>query len=176
MTVFRIILLISFMAVTVMGQENSPQASRWPASCPVTLRPKEPFTAPAPYTLSKSDFWLGTEKLWTFLPKSGPVWGWTPRAPGHEHEVQPLTNKLFWVSVNFDYQRIVDYSLKVTGRRLDGDAPPLLTTETNNAFPGPAAAMLVGIYVPAPGCWEITGEFKGEKLSYVVWVRPVPVK
>jgi hypothetical protein len=27
--------------------------------------------------------------------------------------------------------------------------------------------------VPTPGCWEITGEYKGEKLSYVVWLQPV---
>ena len=25
--------------------------------------------------------------------------------------------------------------------------------------------MLVGIYVPTSGCWEITGEHKGEKLK-----------
>jgi hypothetical protein len=33
--------------------------------------------------------------------------------------------------------------------------------------------MLVGAYVPTSGCWEITGEYKGEKLSFVVWVQPV---
>ena len=42
-----------------------------------------------------------------------------------------------------------------------------------NAFPGPAAAMLVGVYIPTPGCWEITGEYKSQKLSFVVWVEPV---
>jgi hypothetical protein len=31
--------------------------------------------------------------------------------------------------------------------------------------------MLVGVYVPTPGCWEITGEYRGEKLSFVVWVK-----
>ena len=40
--------------------------------------------------------------------------------------------------------------------------------------------MLVGVYVPTPGCWEITGDYKGQKLSFVVWVQPVnqekPVK
>jgi hypothetical protein len=33
--------------------------------------------------------------------------------------------------------------------------------------------MLVGIYVPTPGCWEITGEYKSQKVSFVVWVYPV---
>jgi hypothetical protein len=90
--------------------------------------------------------------------------------PGHENEVQPLTEKTFWGSVEFDYKKEYPPELKVTGRRLDGNAPPLLSLRSTNAFPGPAVAMLSGVYVPAPGCWEITGEYKGEKLSYVVWV------
>jgi len=120
---------------------------------------------------SKS-FWFGTEKLWTTVRKSGDVWYWAPHAPGHEHDVQPLTAKTFWASVNFNYKEEYPPALKVTGKRLDGDAPPLLTLTPTNAFPGPAAAMLVGVYVPTPGCWQITGEYKGEKLSYVVWVQP----
>jgi len=39
-----------------------------------------------------------------------------------------------------------------------------------NAEPG---TMLAGVYVPTLGCWEITGEYRGEKLSFVVWVQPV---
>jgi len=126
------------------------------------VRPKEPFTPPDPYELDDSgnSFWLGTEKLWTALPKSGQVLGWGPHAPGHEHEVQPLTAKTFWASVNFNWKTEYPPELKVTGRRLDGDAPPLLTMRATNAFPGPAAAMLVGVYVPTPGCWEITGEYR----------------
>jgi hypothetical protein len=173
MNVLRIILLISFMAVTVMSQENSPQAARWPASCPVTVQPKEPFTAPAPYELDKHDFWLGTEKLWTPLRKSGQVWSWIPRPPGHEDD---LGTKTFWASVNFDWKTEYPPELKVTGKRLDGDAPPLRARQATNAFPGPAAAMLVGVIVTSPGCWQITGEYKGEKLSYVVWVHAGPVE
>jgi hypothetical protein len=30
--------------------------------------------------------------------------------------------------------------------------------------------MLVGIDIPAAGCWEITGQYKGTTLSFVVWV------
>jgi hypothetical protein len=128
------------------------------------------FTPPAAYTLEENtkSFWLGSEKLWTALPKSGVVWGWVPRAPGHEDD---LTAKTFWASVDFDYRKEYPPELKVTGKRLDGVAPPLLTTRATNAFPGPAAAMLIGVIVPAPGCWEITGEYKGTKLSYVVWVQ-----
>jgi hypothetical protein len=34
-------------------------------------------------------------------------------------------------------------------------------------------AMLTGVYVPTPGCWEITGDYEGDKLSFVAWVEPV---
>jgi hypothetical protein len=81
--------------------------------------------------------------------------------------------KDFWGSVDFDYHRREDYDLKVTGRRLDGDAPPLIVDKVTNALFVPHAAMLTGVYVPAIGCWEITGDYKGQKLSFVVWLYPV---
>jgi hypothetical protein len=90
--------------------------------------------------------------------------------------VQPLTTKIFWASVDYDYHKEEYPDLKVTGRRLDGNAPPLVTDEATNAFPGPGAAMLVGVYVPTPGCWEITGDYKGQKLSFVVWVTPAKME
>src|SRR5215217_518506 len=179
MTVLRLVLLIFFVALTARGQQNSPQQSSAPsrfappASCPVTVTPPHPFTPPGAYELDENSFWLGTEKLWTSLQKSGAVWYWAPHAPGHEHEVQPLTEKTFWMSRDFNYREEYPPELKVTGRRLDGFAPPLLTLTPTNAFPGPTTAMLVGVYVPTPGCWEITGDYKGQKLSFVVWLQPV---
>jgi hypothetical protein len=178
MTVLRLVLLMSLVALTAMGQQNSsqqPSAPRPPASCPVTAPPANPFTPPGPYKPGENtnSFWFGTEKLWTELQKSG-VWYWTPHEPGHEHQVQPLTVKTFWWSVDFNWKKEWPVELKVTGRRLDGDAPPLLTLRSTNAFVDqPIAAMLSGVYVPTPGCWEITGEYKGQKLSFVVWVQPV---
>lgn len=178
MSVRRVVLLISLLTITAMARQDSsqlPSTPRWPASCPVTVAPPIPFKPPAPYELGDdtSGFWLGTEKLWTALPKSGQAWGWMPHERGHEHEVQPLTAKTFWGSVNFNWREEHPPELNVSGRRLDGSAPPLLTMIPTNASPGPAAAMLVGVYVPTPGCWEITGEYKGQKLSFVVWVYPV---
>ena len=184
MTVLRLVLLISLVALTAMGQQNSPrQALVPPASCPVTSPPANPFIPPAPYERGESEnfFWFGTEKLWIYLPKSG-VWEWGPRKPGHEHEVQPLTRKTFWWSVDFNWRKEWPVELKVTGRRLDGDAPPLLTLRSTNVIRDDTGigAMLSVIYVPTPGCWEIMGDYKGQKLSFVVWVQPVkqvkPVK
>jgi hypothetical protein len=180
MTVLRLVLLISLAALTARGQQNPPQQpsapSRLvpPASCPVTVPPANPFTPPGASELGKNEniFRFGTEKLWTPLLKSG-VWAWAPHRPGHEHQVQPLTVKIFWMSVDFNWKKEYPPGLKVTGRRLDGDAPPLLTLPTTNALGSDTAAMLTGVYVSAPGCWEITGAYKGQKLSFVVWVQPV---
>jgi hypothetical protein len=30
--------------------------------------------------------------------------------------------------------------------------------------------MVAGIFIPTLGCWRITGHYRGEELSYVVWV------
>jgi hypothetical protein len=134
--------------------------------------PGDPFTPPRPYGLDEFSFWLGTEKVWTVLRKSG-IWEWAPHPPGHKDQVQRLTEKTLWMSADFSWDREWRPKLRVTGRRLDGDAPPLRTLPPTNAFPCPTVAMLSGVYVPTPGCWEITGDYKGQKLSFVAWVRPV---
>lgn len=174
MTVLRLVLLISLVALTARGPQKSPQHPLVaPASCPVTIAPAVPFTPPGPYPyeVGEESFWLGTEKLWIEVSKSG-IWeGWIPPGPD-----APLTAKTFWWSVDYDPHREGNADLKVTGRRLDGEAPPLLANKTTNAFAPPATAMLAGVRVPTPGCWEITGDYKGQKLSFVVWVTPELVR
>src|ERR1041385_7696488 len=171
MNALRLCLLIPILAFTAVGQENSPQQRPVaPPSCPLTRPPAVPFTPPDELKMSTNDdFWLGTEKLWTALARSGEVWGWAPRGPGHPK----LTAKIFWGSVDFDYHRKEDYDLKVTGRRLDGDAPPLVVDKVTNALFVPRAVLLTGVFIPTPGCWEITGDYKGQRLSFVVWLYPV---
>ena len=127
---------------------------------------------PASYKLDDDalGFWFGTEKLWLELPKSG-VWeGWRGPEPGKGPRSGPLTAKLFWWSVDYNPRRDGNPDLTVTARRLDGEAPPVLANEAHNAI---GSAMSDGIFLPTPGCWEITGEYKGQKLSFVVWVTPL---
>src|SRR5712692_7995576 len=114
MTVLRLALLISVVAFTTVGQQNPEQLPVAPASCPVTLAPAVPFTPPGCPELDENDntFWFGTGKLWTRLRRPGNVWGWGPHAPGHEHEVQPLTAKIFWFSLDYDRHREGNADLK----------------------------------------------------------------
>ena len=176
MITLRFVQIIALAALTASGQQILPQPaspqteSSIPASCPVTRRPAHEFIPPAPYERDDVAFWLGTEKLWTVLPERA-IWEWAPHQPGHEQEVQPLTAKIFWMRLGYDSRAEPRPAIKVTGRRLDGPALPLLVLPPTNAFQGPGSAMLTGVYVPTPGCWEITGDYHGNKLSFVVWVE-----
>jgi hypothetical protein len=178
MVAFRFVLVIALVALTARSQQNSPQEPSAqpqpvpPASCPITRRPAKDFIPPVPYERDENSFWLGTEKLWTFLPERA-IWEWAPHQLGHEQEVQPLTAKIFWMRLGYDSRAEQRPAIKVRGRRLDGPAPPLLVLPPTNAFQGPGSAMLTGVYVPTPGCWEITGDYHGNKLSFVVWCRTV---
>ena len=94
-----------------------------------------------------------------------------------------IDDKIFWYRVGYDWRVEPQPKLTITGRRLDGPAPPLMvmTWPRRNDAPAQATnaiiddsgrgAMLTGIYVPVPGCWEITGDYEGDKLSFVVWVE-----
>ena len=79
MTAFRFVLVIALAALTARSQENSPQEPSAqpqpvpPASCRVTRRLAKEFIPPVPYERDENSFWLGTEKLWTFLPEPA-IW------------------------------------------------------------------------------------------------------
>ena len=171
MTLLRLVLLILLVALTAICQQNSPPLALVPpASCPVTTRPAHPFTPPAWYQPGDDDWFLGSEKLWTEGSKSG-VWEWEPHEPWNGN----LTVKISWGSADFDWRKEPRPNLTITGRRLDGEAPPLLLQPMThimgpNAEPG---SMLSGVYVPTPGCWEITGKYRDETVSFVVWVQQV---
>lgn len=48
-----------------------------------------------------------------------------------------------------------------------------MASSATNAFASDiGSAMLVGVGIPAAGCWQITGRIKGAELSFVVWVPP----
>src|SRR5258708_35485627 len=100
MTAFRFVLVIALVALAARSEQNSPQEPSAqprpgpPASCLITHRPAKECIPPVPYERDENSFWLGTEKLWTFLP-GRPVGVWAPHQPGHQQEVQPLTATVF---------------------------------------------------------------------------------
>jgi hypothetical protein len=63
--------------------------------------------------------------------------------------------------------------LTVSGRRLDADVPGFQFDDATNAYaPEFGSAMMIGIDLPMLGCWEITGEYEDQTLSFVVLVEP----
>ena len=107
-----------------------------------------------------SDSWYGSESLAVVLPDNG-VWG----GMGAAHNYR---NKLFWWSYGF--RPGSESSLVVRGRRLDRESPPADISRATNAHSPSLGgwAMLVGVEFPSSGCWEITGEYLGQTLSFVV--------
>jgi hypothetical protein len=59
-------------------------------------------------------------------------------------------------------------TLTIKGRRLDGPAPSFI--ETNEPFGYNRGGIIGGINIPAYGCWEITGQYDDQELTFTVWV------
>jgi hypothetical protein len=72
-----------------------------------------------------------------------------------------------WIKVGWFQPAGVD--LIITGKRLDGDAPPL-ESETSCCYPTRFQA--TGLYFPTGGCWEVTAKAAESQLSFIVWVEP----
>jgi hypothetical protein len=64
----------------------------------------------------------------------------------------------------------MESNLKVTIRELSGAAVTAVVSRPTNAHAGSLGGwiMLTGIDFPKPGCWEITGKYLGQSLSFIV--------
>jgi hypothetical protein len=59
--------------------------------------------------------------------------------------------------------------LKITGRRLDAESAPLEFEGAHTAWIDSEKYFITsGFYLPALGCWEITGHFHGTDLTITV--------
>lgn len=149
-----------------VSSEGAPGGA--PASCRITRPPDPPFVPPAPYSTlegSVGDFWYGTPALWTALRRDG-TW------KGLSYNDGAYGQKVFWWRQGYDWRSEPQPPLTVTGWRIDGSAGPLGASSATNAFASDiGSAMLVGVRIPAAGCWQVTGRIQGGELSFVVWVR-----
>jgi hypothetical protein len=156
-------LLMMLVAAPLVGVERVAPAAP-SATCPVTLAVTRPFAEPSPSSASR--FWYGSEALAVLL-KTGGAW----RGMGSKRRYR---DKLFWWRDGYDGRTEPLPELTVIGRRLDGDAPPAEMSRATNAH-HPAFGgwtMLVCVEFPTSGCWEVTGEYRGARLSFVVQVGP----
>ena len=136
-----------------------------PKNCPVTRSPPETrFTVPPPHTAYAAGdrtFWYGSDALYVALASSG-RWTGITSATG-------TRNKSFWYRKNQEWREEFPYQFKATAKRLDSAAPMLSFPNVNNALMGEVVAMLFMLELPR-GCWEVTGSYKSDSLSWVTWV------
>ncbi|HEX5502145.1 MAG TPA: hypothetical protein VFW96_05955 [Thermomicrobiales bacterium] len=92
-------------------------------------------------------FWYGDDALWVVLPADGVLW-----------------------STKFGWWRTAHGQLSITGRRLDGPAPPL-DAEIPSGY-GDAGFQVSGLEFPTPGCWAVAGSVAGRELRFVARVYP----
>jgi len=76
------------------------------------------------------------------------------------------------IARKFPWWRLVEGQLGITGRRLDGAAPPA-HGEVPDGY-GSSGFQASGIVFPSPGCWEITGTVGSASLTFVTWVTRPP--
>ncbi len=158
------LLLLSQVCLS-QHRSNTPSV---PETCPATKPSDQPFVPPSPYPAkhSKSSFWFGTDRLWTQLPITG-TWG----RLGHSTLGDPTFGQklMFWRQ---GYDPHTEASrLKITGRRIDSPAPPLPVEEpTSGSWTDNDSFIVAGINFPTTGCWEITGNYDNDEVTFVVWL------
>jgi hypothetical protein len=85
---------------------------------------------------------------------------------------QGFRQKVFVWRPGFDGRTEPSPALIVRGRRVHGDGSFVAGRATNashDSFGG--SAMLTGVDVPSLGCWELTAEYGGESVTFVVLVE-----
>jgi len=172
----RLLVLISLLLLTQASLAQQSQIpGDVPGTCPVTKASDQPFIPPWPHpqTPYPGGSWFGTDRLWMALPANG-IWRavrFSATDPGLGSKTDWWVEaKVSWWRQGYDWRVDGEPKLKVTGRRLDSPAPPLITDETNAVGRAPKAYMMVDISFPTLGCWEITGHYEGDDLTFVVWV------
>ena len=152
-----------------------PAAAAMPVAPALAPQPQPPVPAPAPAVVARnvsppfqcsvtaSEFRTKTATLEKGALGNGP-WLinsdrtiWAPEQP-----------YIARTPVNTIWMRPANTELKVTGRRLDGDAPQL---QAGPAAPYSTGYIAIGLTFPAAGCWEITATAGSSKLTFITNVR-----
>jgi hypothetical protein len=136
--------LALFVAATATAQDD-PASANNAVECPSTL--------------SKSGI-LENDSLNVNLPRK---FVFRPGGPGFVDKDGALGMKVGW-------ERKKKGHLQISGRRIDASAPPARAYIYDYGDSGFQPIYLV---FPTPGCWEITGEVSGGRLTFVILVEKV---
>jgi len=137
-----------------------------PTNCRVTLPSDGVYEPPSLEfgpSRTPSQFYFGTDKLWTVLPADGT---WRGPYPGGARDFV-YSDKLGWYKTRGVVPEKTG-ALTIKGKRLDGPAP--FFVETNEFFAYNPGGIIGGISIPADGCWQITGHYDEQDVTFTVWV------
>jgi hypothetical protein len=138
------------------GPAAPPKASGPPAhgTCPVT-RPNG-SVPPGESSGTPGAQYHGNGAIWTDLWQKGVF------AAGPDDVLADGS-----ISMKFPWWRGVTGELRVSGRRLDGPAPPLRARVDSY---GPRGFQSTAVIFPVEGCWEVTGRAADASLTVVLLV------
>ena len=161
-------LVLAACGIAARGEGSSTSSAI--ETCPVTLPSEPAFVPPDPYPAQppfKGEFWYGSPSLWTLLPQDG-VWRGLPFDEGSGY-----TQKVFFWTEGYDPSTEPQPDLVLRGVRLDADGESFETDHATNAMGSDiGSAMLVGVEIPSAGCWQFTGSYGDEELTFTLQVDP----
>ena len=79
-----------------------------------------------------------------------------------------MVNKDGSIGWKFGWWRVASGELTISGRRVDGPAPPA-RGDVPSGY-GPSGFQASGVTFPTEGCWEITGHVGSATLTFVIFV------
>jgi hypothetical protein len=165
----RLLPWVCLLSLSSPSLSQDRQTPAVPKTCSVTKPANQPFLPPPPYPAkpSRGQFWFGTDRLWTALPETGAWIGlghYTPSDP-------TFRQKLFFWRQGYDAHVETQAKLIISGRRIDAPAQPLQTDGPGTpSWTAHDQFLVTGINFPTTGCWEITGRYENDEVSFVVWV------
>ena len=159
-----------FFASQAVAQQATPTVEKVPDTCPVTKEYESDIYVPPPPYPTKAptgSFWFGSDRLWTKVPSNG-IWRMLSNSTtGGTH----YSDKLFWWRADYDPNAEPEPALTIQSRQLGGHSAASVHKGASNGWQDPRQPFMIAqIILPAPGCWEITGRYKEDELTFVVWV------
>ena len=158
-SIFVAAVSLSILLKIALASESSASAAEsYLDTCPVTHA-----NGSSPSGERSSPNQHGNGKLWTVLWPNGLI-EFGPGRPGHIGEDGALGMKFPWWRGEG-----VRGSLRITGKRLDGEAASAFGDIPDGY--GDTGFQASGIVFPTEGCWEITGSVGNVELTFVQYVR-----
>ena len=139
--------------------EGGVMAESCPVARPYKITPVVPLTHDLPKAPTGSS-WFGAAGLWVLLPVNGVLKGLPLNTTG-PHPV--FERELSWWWQGHSAHAETWPGLIVTGERLGPPGPPLVVGRRTLSD-----TVVVGF--PTFGCWQITGRYEDEELTFVLRV------